>query len=253
MYVKIVYKLIIKNNVKFETDLDEMFKKYVQEFTFLNAKSTNLKDSKNKEKNAAYERLYKLIKDGFKMDQCGRYFKRWSSLSNEKKNERISSYCTWFARTNNLSITSKNEMYSFIIDKIEKKELRTTDIVWNSKMGIIVSINVNFGKKESENITTVDDDNNDPSCFQIGERKIVKKRKSSLKKNLTPLSTKMAQRIHRLILFEILKRGSHDKNTIIQEILVNLYSRNLGEKQPIYRYIASKYDEMIQIISNNPM
>ena len=73
--------------------IDSNFGELIKEYYKKNEKYTSILGSKTREQNLSYERLYKLIKDNFEIDQNGKYFKRWSALSNEKKNERIYSYC----------------------------------------------------------------------------------------------------------------------------------------------------------------
>lgn len=227
----------------------EKFTSICQNITMLNQKIINLEFSYTKERLEAEEKLYILIQQQFQIDQIGKYFKKWSSLTQEKKEERIKSYCNWYIRKMRYSISLVPKLIEWINEKIVKKEMTSSDIIWSSTQGIIT--NINFVIKSNE-----EEENIDSVTFEIGKRetKVAKKRASKKKNNLLNQNSSkdLLQRVNRVLLYELLKGTWPNKNVVIGNVLVNLHL-NQTKKSDIMDYINMKYQEFVNVIKDNPI
>ena len=70
--------------------------------------------------------------------QDGKYYKKWTMLTDSEKNERIKSYVEFYCRGNGL------EKVSEMIEYINNNKVESKDIKWNMKNGIIMDMNVKF-------------------------------------------------------------------------------------------------------------
>lgn len=226
----------------------EKFTSICQNITMLNQKIINLEFLYTKERLEAEEKLYILIQQQFQIDQIGKYFKKWSSLTQEKKEERIKSYCNWYIRKMRYSISLVPKLIEWINEKIVKKEMTSSDIIWSSTQGIITNINFVIKSNEEENIDLV--------TFEIGKRetKVAKKRASKKKNNLLNQNSSkdLLQRVNRVLLYELLKGTWPNKNVVIGNVLVNLHL-NQTKKSDIMDYINMKYQEFVNVIKDNPI
>jgi len=236
-YTKCMYNLHIRH--KFITDdkselnvlIDNCTKKYNQYIKSCEKYSID--------KHESQERLVSLIKSNFQLDQIGRYFKRWSNLTLEKKNERIKSYLYWYIQNSNgeLDVNIIDQAYTFVQQKIKTKEIKTNDILWNSKLGVITSI---------KNLVVTD---NQFTISKVSTSSSVSKVNTSV-----PITLKVQQKIHRLLLLEILKSNVVYKQKIIENVVFNTSCITLGiKKDVLYKYIISKYEKFLKIIMENPI
>ena len=195
--------------------------------------STGL-SKRQREKEIARDQLAKLISQNFRMDQIGRYFKKWSALSDDKKTDRIQSYSEWYARDQNVSIGVSYDMTNWILSKLKSKELKTSDIQWHSKTGIITHVKLIY-----------DGD------FQVVERvpKTTKKKTSKQKKQEF-LQNDQLVRVNRLLLYEIVKDSPVHKTSVVDAVVFNLHLR--VDPTVLRNYISSQFDEMLQVIQSTP-
>jgi hypothetical protein len=241
-YVHAVYGLVLRYKAPLLTDghtnVDSKFLQLYDTFINLGNKLTNLRANRENERTDADIQLSNLIAKDFKMDQVGRYFKKWASLTPDKKEERVKSYCEWFMRQSNRPMSYSEVMKDWIMGKLATKELRIMDIKWDSKLGIITYVNL-----------TMDEEGN----FELGKRapKILKHRKSSKRKRDELFKSEkemlLAQRINRLVLFEIVNSSVLNKELVVKSVLNNVHTRLIPENQ-LTDYISSKYEEMLTVI-----
>ena len=250
-YVHAVYGWVLRykppTDVATNGQLDSQFESLYEMFNSTTHKLSNFKYQLEKEKDDAEQQLANLIKQNFQLEQSGRYFKKWSSLTQEKKEERIKSYCDWYARQHNKPVQMADAMKTFVIEKLESKDLRIMDVKWDSKNGVITDININL---EEDDTTWT---------FSLGKRapRILKNARKSGKKKKdeifqTDREIQLMQRINRLLLFEILKGRRLNKDIIVQEVMRNLHTRMLPASH-IMDYISSKYEEIVEVIKSNPL
>jgi len=245
-YIHAVYGWVVRYKppgITGEDELDSRFESLYERYNSTVSKLNNFRYELEKEKEDAEQQLATLISQNFQLKQVGRYWKKWSSLTDEKKEERIKSYCDWFAREQNKPMSMADDLTTFIISKLESKELRIMDLKWDSQKGVITHINV-----------TVGEDENGVPVFELGKRapRILKNtRKTSKKKREELFKTDeeklLLQRINRLLLFELIKGQTLNKDLTLKSVMRNLRTRAIPENA-IYDYISNKYEEMLDVI-----
>lgn len=254
-FTKIVYGLTIRHKCIYpgKSEISEL----IENFNRIQIKSDLLLSSNMTDKKEAMDRLSELVNNGFKIDQVGKYFKKWSSLTPDKKTERIRSYCEWFLTQNQISIGLIDTLMKFIEEKIGTKEIKTSDIVWNSKRGIILKINVGFRlsneSNESNESSESDESEKSGVIFHvIVSLKVNQKKRSRTTTGQDTVIDSMIQRLNRLLLFEILKGNALNKQKIVETVLGNVSIQKKYRDQ-VTRLLNKTYDEMTHIISENPM
>ena len=208
--------------------------KLIADFVKLDQKRDALIDKMLSCKKNALDQLSRFIESNYKIDQQGKYFKKWSSLPEDRKHERIVSYCEWYITQNQLSPMLIKDLAAFIEDKIASKELKAADVVWSSKMGIIKKINV-IVRNDEFSIVTVE-----------------KRKRSKEIASKELIGKEMLQRMNRLVLFEILKGHSLNKQKITDTVLQNL-NISRSKSDSIGRQIMKTYDDMLDVVSKNPI
>ncbi len=242
-YVQIVFGFSLKYKAPIiELDkIDEEFTKLCGQCLCEMSKYSSMKSLREREKSEAMSQLAKLIEQQFKLSQIGKYFQKWSGLSQEKKEDRIKSYCDWYARQHSFPLSFSDDMKTYILDQLQAKNLKASDIKWESKMGIISSINIVV----NEDVT-----------FDLVKRapRVLKTRRTSKKKRdeifQTDEQKELMQRINRLIFYEIIKGKTSNKEAIMKTVMYNLHSRLLPESQVI-DFISVRYDDILAIVKNN--
>lgn len=239
-YTKVMYNVFIRhkcfvNNTSERSDMEE----FIDNFQELDNEKNILENKIQNDTLHAKDRLANLIDRNFQIDQIGRYFKRWSSLSECKKDDRIKSYIEWFVREHSLPTETLPQMFEFIKDKFITRELKVSDIEWNSKLGIITNVKITWG--------------DDP---QVNKRNRVKTRQIKVTESPvaeTKLSKLEMQRINRLLLFELCKSNTSNKGHVVEVVFGNVISTKKIERDLLFKYINSQFDELCLFIKNNPM
>lgn len=192
-------------------------------------------------KRAALVRLADLIAQQFKLPQSGKYFQKWSSLTDEKQAERIQSYCEWYVRDNCLPTSLTGKMYDFVKEKLAEKAIRVSDIKWETKRGMINNINGIVLSYDNES-------------FDVEKRIVTKARKTTTKKKgedlfLTEAHMEIMTRAHRLLLYDIVSRQILNKEQIVQNVIYNLNAQGLPYGD-LVTYLNARFDEMVECIRN---
>jgi len=226
--------------VKVDTHFETLYDRY----TSLSAKLNSSRQLVEKQKEEAEAQLSALIKDNFQLKQVRRYHKKWSALTPEKKEERIKSYCDWYARQNNKPVAFADAMKTFIMEKIETKELRVTDIKWEIKLGIITSVSIVVTEEGGFELAK-----RAPRILKSPRKNAKKKREEVFQNHV---GHRLQQRVNRLLLFEMLKGQTLKKELVIDAVIQNLHTRMLTTAQ-LSDYLSSKYDDVLDVIKNNPI
>jgi hypothetical protein len=232
-YTRICYNLYIRRNcmVKDTCIISEL----ISDHQKLESKIHSMTVSLDNDKQDAFDRLYILIKANFEMEQIGKYFKRWSGLTSEKKLERITSYCQWYLRKNVNVSDSLEEMIQFVQKSLSSKDLKVSDVIWNSKFGIITNIQLQY---------------NSDSGFSV---KVSEPTRRKIINQQTVSSVIDNERINRLILYEIVKgNGYVNKSNVLDSVLDNVYMKQV-KRDVLCKYIQQQYDVILQIVVNNPI
>lgn len=237
-YVNIIYGYVLRYKAPPVNNKDPIFDTLIKDFTDTLSQWQAEKLLRENECGEAQAQLANLIKSSFNIDQMGRYFKKWSSLTQEKKEERIHSYCEWYTRKHQKPLGFADEMYTFILQKLATKEMRITDIKWDSKLGIIKDITLNTSGE-----------------LEVAKRapRVLKTRRNSRKKDTALFvgekDTLLMQRLHRLLLYEILRGGSIPKETVLENVLAD--ASLPVATGVIMDYLSTKYDEMNAVVKEN--
>lgn len=242
-YISIIYGYVIRYKPPPSTNVDSEFEHLYNRYIATNSKLQSSRQYVEQQKEEAKQQLISLIKQNFQLDQVRRYHKKWSSLTSEKKEERIKSYCDWYARQNNKPLTFAETMKTFIMEKMESKELKVMDVKWDIKLGIITNVNIsitNEGKFELKQRA--------PRILKSPRRSSKKKRDKLFENEEGCL---LQQRINRLLLFEMLKGQTLKKELVVQSVIRNLRTRLLTENQ-VADYVSSKYDDVLETLKNTP-
>ena len=229
------------------TTPDVIYNDLCVKYLNLEQKLKNHLDSRETMKFVAEQQLSNLIASNFHINQTGRYYKKWSSLTDEKKNNRILSFCDWYIRKNSLPIETVNRMYDWILEKLISKELRIMDIQWNSKTGIIENINVHTVHDEDTPNEITFENNSSVKVLRTAQKKPTKKRVSGEK---VDIADDILEQIHRLLLYFIMKTQVIDKEDILKSVVYNVHRQR---ETYITDYISQKLNEMLEIVKSTPV
>lgn len=173
--------------------------------------------------------------------QQGKYFKKWSLLTQEEKYERLKSYVTYYVSKHFKNNDEQNEkMYECVKTLFDNKLLNYSNIKWNVKVGLIEKINNIFY-----------DENTDTFVTNIKE-------KSKIKKSLprTILSTQNDEIINEHILTFLIKNKK--EQNIMDNKFKQLCFDNIKSVLEIkvisksdYIILDKKYNDIYNIIQTN--
>ena len=241
--------IVLGYNIKYKPPaidpgtLDVAYDRMCTTYAQLQGRLTQRRTARQKAKADAMERLAMLIEDDFQVDQTGKYFKRWGLLTQEKKEERIASYCEWYVRRQRGSTETADAMKRFVLEHLEKKELRVTDIDWNSRHGLIANINILYDKETG--------------TFALAPRAppILKKKRPSRKREREIFENsrdrELKERANRLLLLEIVK-GNPNRESVVDRVSWHLHTRAV-RKTTLQSYLCARYDEILEAIKKHPI
>lgn len=207
-----------------------------------------------------------------KISQVGKYFKKWSELTDDEKIERLNSYAEFYVDKNlvadklldqSVRDDKITELSNLLNDSFRSKNLLYKHISWNIKLGIIETIrSLRFNDDNTFSLIKKIEDNKNKNRLQKDDKDKLEvdnnnhKRKISVKTVITKDSEKI---IHEDLLYFILKRVTvgevdaesrkEDKDMFIERIKTKLKVKKLtvNDKMKIYE----KYDEIFDIIKTN--
>ncbi len=226
--------------------MDAAFIEIYDSFIQLQTQLHSLRLMRDRERTNAKKQLSTLIVNNFQIEQVGRYYRRWTSLSDEQKDERIASYCHWYMREQGHSVVAAESMSRYIHEKLAKKELKisSSGLDWNGKQGLIVNVALAYDRAQATFSLTSE------------TSRTIKKKRPVKKKNEDIFQTEMGRlvqaRANRLMLYEIVKTGCTHRDTVVDAVLAHLRCRFLPSSL-LRGYLCTKYDEAIAIIKANPI
>ena len=186
------------------------------------------------------------------VQQIGKYFKRWITLTKDEQFERFESFCHYYVTKNNLEETMISKLYELLKESFLTKKMVYRDYTWNTTKGIIENVKILHYDKEQNDFVL----------------KYTKKDKTTLKKasNKTVLSGENIEKtINEELLYFIVKRlnngeseeqseqskqderdDKESKNLFIEHLKLKLKIKKLSnnDKDILYK----KYDEMLYIV-----
>lgn len=178
--------------------------------------------------------LVDLIERKFQIEQLGKYFKRWGLLTEVQKEERFLSYAEYITRQKGLVPSFAQTAYDYIIENIQAKKIRPSDIKWVLKSGIVEEI---IG-------LTIEDDQ-----LSLAARVIVAKVTKTSKKKPSDLSEKDYKRLNRLLLMELMQNCTPQKSSIMKNVMTNFHPR-LSDVSTITTYLSVTYEKFTNDIMN---
>lgn len=173
--------------------------------------------------------------------QQGKYFKKWSLLTQEEKYERLKSYVTYYISKNFKNNDELNEkMYQCIKTLFDNKVLNYSNIKWNEKVGLVEKIN-----------NIIYDENTNTFITNIKEKSKIKK--PSIR---TILSTQNDEIINEHILTFLIKNKKEQNITddkfkqLCFDNIKSVLALKVISKSD-YIILDKKYNDIYNIIQTN--
>jgi len=195
--------------------------------------------------------------------QDGKYFKKWSLLTNDEKNDRFLSYVKYYIskNCNTTSVTTQEKLndilYKLITDSYYNiKNLKYKDIKWNINSGIIDKIPLNINQSflnsfdnnnsnennSNENNSNEEDTSSKIFTFNIKEVEVIKKSPLSTSDKKTLFTKTNEEKINEFILTFLIKNKNEDLlNNKFKELCID------NIKQLISVKVISKSDKILLI------
>lgn len=119
---------IINQKIKYLTNIKKNLKQEFHDF-LMNKSTTKFVDKKN-----------------IPIIQEGKYFKNWSELTIDEKNERIKSFSSYYVQKFMTSFENSEELTTKLVDllqeQLKNKKLTCKDLNWKMKKGVIENIKI---------------------------------------------------------------------------------------------------------------
>lgn len=210
-----------------------------------------------------------------RISQEGKYYKKWSQLTDDERFERFKSFSVYYVDKNlidaklldkGLRDVKIDELEKLLIESFRMKELVYKNITWNIKRGLIEVIKIlkynddnTFSLLKNKtnvntNSTNVNTNSTDTNSVNIYGQPILNKKKVSSRTIITKESEKI---INEEMLYFILKRVQNgtveptkeDKEKFAERIKIKLKIKKITVNDKIK--IFEKYDEIFDVVVNN--
>lgn len=265
-FLKLVYDVHVRYRIPSQgLELNNAFEKLCEQYIRYDNQVATEENFIQKREGEAKKKLSMLLKRNFSMQQHGKYFKRWSMLTDEQKTERLSSFSTWFCREHNSD--EEDELLDYLQKCIENKSLKSTCIKWSSKTGIISTVDgLEYdAEKQKFNITPVQrsvkrvqfvEQDSSEEVTNTAERETDDKKKSVVgkrpqKKKIT-FSPSEEARLNRLLLYHILTSPIVTKAVVLKDVSSS-FTDNSTVKTKVTTWLGPIFDKMIEVIKERPM
>jgi hypothetical protein len=251
--------IIINANNSFDKNeqirmLREHFKDYIEKYKALKIElDTVIKYSKNTKKHLLNAwNTYINTKESDIYIQTGKYFKKWSCLSEEEHLERLESFSKYFISRklnfkNSDNIYFKKEeidhLFNFLKDSYKKKELKFNYLKWNIKTGVIDCMPGLIIENSLKNT--------DSLVFSFKIKPVVPKRPQIAH---TIFSKENEQKINEYILTFILKNKNQDildvkyKELCFENIKLKLNFKKISKSDKIV--LNKKFEDIFTIVDS---
>lgn len=248
LYIKAVHGVSIKYKASTPTTgsiastskgtFETAYELYSRSVTSLETEETHIARVRDE----AIQKLAKLIRNGFKESQTSKYKKRWNLLTDAQQLERIQSFANYFCLLNNDMKNQTDTLVTAIMDRIANKKLKTSDIKWVIKEGII---------KEIQTLGWLDD----TFVFSDAKPKPKAKKTTAAQKSgvagLTQtikLSDYDTERLHRLIIHCMTLPFGQSRDILIDRV-VALFTRHVVLRSVAREYVSGVLDNIIAVTS----
>lgn len=251
--------IIINANNSFDKNeqirmLREHFKDYIEKYIALkNELDTNMKYCKNTKKHLLSSwNHYINTKEPDIYIQTGKYFKKWSCLSEDEHLERLESFSKYFIskklnNKNSESIYFKKDdteyLFNFLKDSYKKKELKFNYLKWNIKNGVIDCMPGLIIENSLKN--------NNSILFSFKVKPIIPKKPQAVH---TIFSKENEQKINEYILTFILKNKNQNildvkyKDLCFENIKLKLNFKKISKSDKIV--LNQKFEDIYTIIDS---
>lgn len=248
LYLKAIHGVSIKYKASAPTNgsiastskgtFESAYELYSRSVTSLETEETHIARVRDE----AIQKLAKLIRNGFKESQTSKYKKRWNLLTDAQQLERIQSFANYFCLLNNDLKNQTDTLVGAIMDRLANKKLKTSDIKWVIKEGII---------KEIQTLGWSD------GTFVFSDVKP----KPKAKKTTAPqkggvsgptqtiqLSDCDTERLHRLIVHCMMLPYGQSRDILIDRV-VTLFTRHVVLRNVAREYVSGVLDNIIAVTS----
>lgn len=236
-----LYDEYLDDYLKVKNDIDTANKFILNKFNNLNQE--------------LYDYLYKKSTDKKYVKQLGKYFKKWSELSDEEKFDRFESYAEYFPRkyllepgviTDELQISNLVDELKILITTDGIERIKYKNLKWNINSGII------------ENINCIKYDDTTSKFFLTIEKEIIKS--TSTIKKASSIRTVLNKDVNKIINEELMKHlivAKKQKKLNEENIkdLKDTFLEKIKEKLRLKRIILNdrseinkKFDEIYNLI-----
>jgi hypothetical protein len=207
-----------------------------------------------------------------KISQEGKYYKKWSQLTDDERFERFKSFSVYYVDKKlidaklldkGLRDVKINELEKLLVESFRMKQLLYKNITWNIKLGFIEVIKIlkynndntfSLLKNVNTNSTNANTNSTDTTSTNIYGQPISNKKKISSRTIITKESEKI---INEEMLYFILKRiqngtvesTKEDKEKFAERIKTKLKIKKITVNDKIK--IFEKYDEIFDVVVNN--
>lgn len=252
-----------KNNstvgVFFRQQFEELLEKYIQTNSLLDEKTRYCNNVVKNLRNELYlyltdqKKIATLNPNGKHVVQKGKFFKRWTILTEEERNDRFTSFSDFhierfMIRENLIDSTTKNALVEslakMLIEKYKEKMLVYKNFKWNTTKGIIEHMNVlKYNQETKEFGLSLNAGNKHKE-----QVKVTLKKKTSIKSIFNNVTEKIT---NEEILYYIVKNGAENisKEECFEKIKnkLNVKKISMDDKKKI----LAKYEEIVQVVKDN--
>lgn len=200
--------------------------------------------------------------------QTGKYFKKWSSLTQNEKLERLSCFATYYIDKNLIESKiidqSKREEYinsldTILLNSFKNKTLTYKNLSWNTKRGIIEKIKTLNQSNNTNGIVftlqnTNENETQNSNSNETSNTKVQDKKKISSKSIINKESEKI---INEQLLYFIVKRiqngveniTDEDKENCLNKLKTKLKIKKISTNDK--KQILDKYTEIFDVVKQN--
>ena len=237
-YMETVDRWNIRHVVPEEAVIDNEFLDMCEVIRSERGKLNNVTGEKGRQKKQAFEALSRLIDGDFKPEQQGRYFKRWFQLTPEQRSERLALYTSTWACNNGYPAELGRRLFNFINDAIEAKTLKSSDIQWSSKSGLVEGVLVAYEPERDE--------------FTVVQRTVIKgeRRRARVTSEAAPaFDVGDMERVNRLMLLMLVSSDIVENEAAVRFVQAQLGTEGgtgLAEK------LGSLFERMSDVMVEHP-
>jgi hypothetical protein len=200
--------------------------------------------------------------------QKGKYFKKWTSLTEDEKFERLDSYSEFYVEKNmvqqkileqSMKDVTVKDLSDLLKDALKNKTLVYRDFTWNTKRGIIETVKTLRYNKDDACFFLLQNAKNKNDTAEVGPKS---KRKSCVRTIITRYNEKI---INEELLYFIVKlfgsdasEEDHNKDPNVSKENKEKCIERIKDKLKLKKItvidkvlICKKYDDIYEVVMNN--